>query len=243
VKVTDDNAQVNPNGASPYLLGNLLGSGLLSSEASEGDTEIRVEHLCPDNPGSPLPFRREGGHIRIGSETIAYQRFEGGTFYGCSRGALKDGSPLLDNGPAAAHKKGAVVIDYAAWKMATHLVAARPGKLTSFDNLEDLKSIQRWGAGGVLEADRLEALVPYLTVWSRRETSETFLDGQLVVNALPSPGATGGEILKFADSVTIQGSSAYFNPGTPSASRTACASTTGWSPWPATPPAGSSGRR
>ena len=38
----------------------------------------------------------------------------------------------------------------------------------------------------MLEASRLEAVAPFLTVWGRRETVETFLDGQLVVNALPA---------------------------------------------------------
>ena len=44
---------------------------------------------------------------------------------------------LRDNGPAMPHKVGTRVIDYVAYKLATHLIAARPGTLTSFETLED----------------------------------------------------------------------------------------------------------
>ncbi len=214
-RVIDSNALANPNGASPYLLGNLLGSGTLAQDLDGSSGEIVIQGVMPNDPSAPTPFRREGGWIRIGSEVVEYRAFDGTTFRDCRRGALRDTTPLRDNGPGAEHKKGEIVIDYTAWKLATHLVNAQPGELTSFRNLEDLKTIQGWGAGGVIDSDRLESLIPFVTVWSRREGAETFLDGQLVINELPENSADGsGETIKVRDRIWIGGSSANFNPGT-----------------------------
>ena len=214
-RVVDANALVNPNGASPYLLGNLLGSGTLAADLDGSSGEISIQGLMPNDPSAPTPFKREGGWIRIGSEVVEYRSFDGTTFRDCKRGALRDTTTLRDNGSGGEHKKGEIVIDYTAWKLATHIVNARAGTFTPFSNLEDLKTIQGWGKGGVLDADRLESLIPFITVWSRHEGVETFLNGQLVINALPENSADGtGETIKVRDRIQIGGSAAYFNPGT-----------------------------
>ena len=214
-RVVDANALVNLNGSSPYLIANLLGSGTLAQDLDASSGEISIGDVMPNDPAAPTPFRREGGWIRVGTEVIEYRAFDGTTFRECRRGALRDTTPLRDNGPGADHKKGDIVIDYTAWKLATHLVNAAAGTLTPFQNLEDAKSIQRWGAGGVLDADRLESLIPFATVWSRREAAETFLDGQLVINPLPENSGDGaGETIRVRDRINIGGSAAYFNPGT-----------------------------
>src|SRR5205085_12632583 len=149
-----------------------------------------------------------------GNEVVQYQTFRDGSFQGCSRGVHRD-APLKDNGPPQEHKKGTRVIDYVAYKLATNLVAAHPGSLTSFDTLEALRTIDAWGGAGVVEPERYEALAPFLTVWSRRETVESFLDGQMIVNALPSAGGDGGgELIQVRDRTFVGGSSAYFNPNT-----------------------------
>ena len=83
--------------------------------------------------------------------------FDGEAFRGCERGALMD-APLGDNREAQAHPRGTPVIDYTAYKLATHLIARRPGQLTPFENLEALRDISSWGEGGVIGADRLERL-------------------------------------------------------------------------------------
>jgi hypothetical protein len=215
-RITDCNGLVNPNGASPYLLGNLLGSAVLSSDLDPGATNIRVENVQPLNAPGGSPFKRDGGYIRIGAETIRYKTFDPAEgFQGCERGALKDAAPLLDNGLAAQHKRGAIVIDYVAYKLATRVLAAKPGEMAPFRNLEEMKTIQAWGGGGVLDADRFEALVPFLTVWSRRETAESFLDGQIVLNPLPQVSKdTGGEVVRFRDKDHIGATGQYYNAGT-----------------------------
>jgi hypothetical protein len=215
-RVTDQNALVNPNGASPYLVANLLGAALLSEDLDASATTIAV---VPDTvaslaaPGAS-PFRKDGGFVRIGREVVRYASFDPMTgFKGCERGALR-GGPIGENGSASEHKKGAPVLDYAAWKIATHLVAARPGELTGFRTLEDLRSIRLWGDGGDVETERLQPLLPFLTLWSRRVTAETFLAGQTIMNALPEGAAGDGEILRLRDKASVGGHTAYLNPGT-----------------------------
>jgi hypothetical protein len=215
-RVVDANALVNPNGASPLLLGNLLGSATVAVDVDAAATTIPVENVAPLHIPGATPFKKDGGWIRIGTETIRYASFDAGQgFVGCERGALRGSAPLLDNGPPAEHKRGELVVDQVAYKLATNLIAAKPGTLTRFDNLEKMKTIQAWGGGGVLDAARFESILPYVTVWSLRETAETFLDGQAVINALPEAArTTGAEILRFRDKVHVGGNAAYFNTGT-----------------------------
>jgi hypothetical protein len=214
-RVTDANALVNPLGASPYLLGGLLGSATLADDLDASATTIHVTNVAPIAASGLTAFRPTGGYLRIGAETIKYAKFDPANgFTGCVRGDLAGSAPLEDNGKPAEHKKGAIVVDYVAYKLATHLISANPGRLTPFRNVEDLRSIQAWGGDGVLPADRFEALAPFVTVWSRRETAETFLDGQLVINPLPEAERDGGELLRFRDATHVGGSGAYFNKGT-----------------------------
>src|SRR5437868_14039988 len=73
--VTDVNALVNPNGASPYLLGNLLGSATLAQELDPAATSIMVENVGPSWAPGGSPFRRDGGFLRVGGETVRYTAF------------------------------------------------------------------------------------------------------------------------------------------------------------------------
>ncbi|MFV1958355.1 MAG: hypothetical protein ACC662_02965, partial [Planctomycetota bacterium] len=212
--VQDANGRVNVNGASPYLLANLMGSALLSEDLDATSPEIAVSNVAQENVPGLDGFPRDGGYIRIGRETIKYDSFDGSTFRGCERGALPD-TPLGDNSSPEEHDKNTPVIDYTAWKLATHLIAARPGYLTRFRTMEDLRSTVAWGAGGALPRDRLERLEPYLTLWSRRETGEGWLAAQLVANELPSSGESGEpDEVEVRDRRNPAGTTAYFNPGT-----------------------------
>ncbi|HVG92971.1 MAG TPA: hypothetical protein VND21_00880, partial [Planctomycetota bacterium] len=214
-KVVDTAALVNCNGGSPWLVANLLGAANLAEKLDAGATTIPLEGIAPARDTGLRAFRKEGGFARIGNEVVRYTSFEDGALKGCQRGVLREGASLGENGPAQEHAKAERVVDYAAWKIATHLLAAQSGKLTPFENLEDLKSVHRWGGGGVLEAARLESVAPFLTVWGRRETVETFLDGQLIVNALPAPASDAtGEEIRVRDRSNLGGSTAYFGPGT-----------------------------
>ena len=212
--VRDANALVNPNGAKADLIANLLGAATLAEDVDPGASSIAVQDVMPLPAMGLTPFREDGGYVRIGAEVIQYTSFRDGAFQGCSRGALRD-APSRDNGPAAEHKKGDRLVDYTAYKLATHLISANPGTLTSFETLEDLKSIQRWGGGGVIEADRFEALVRFFTVWSRRESAETFLEGQTSLTSLPaSASEAAGEAITLRDRTFLAGHTAYFNPNT-----------------------------
>lgn len=212
--VRDANALVNPNGAKADLIANLFGAATLTEELDPGANVIAVQDIMPIPAMGLSAFREDGGYIRIGAEVIQYTSFRDGAFQGCSRGALRD-TPLRDNGPAASHPKGSRVIDYTAYKLATHIVSANAGTLSSFETVDDLKSIQRWGGGGVIEADRFEAVSRFLTVWSRRETTETFLEGQTSLAELPaSAGEATGEQVKVRDATSLGGHTYYLNPNT-----------------------------
>ncbi len=214
VLIEDAQARVNVNGGQMFLLANLMGSALLADEVDTGGGDIAVEHVVTGRFGGLRGFNPKGGYIRIGREVIKYEEFDGEAFRGCERGVLM-GTPLGDNGTAQAHKRGVPVIDYTAYKLATHIIASRPGELAPFENLESLRAISGWGEDGVLSADRLERVLPYLTVWSKRESSATWLADQLVMNELPG-SLDGGEPeeLQLRDfRANPSGTSAYLNPG------------------------------
>ncbi|MDF1702082.1 MAG: hypothetical protein P1V36_13070, partial [Planctomycetota bacterium] len=108
------------------------------------------------------------------------------------------------------------VIDYTAYKLATHLIASRPGEVSPFENLQALRSISNWGEDGVLTAERLERVMPYLTAWSKREGSGEWLADQLVVNELPASvdGSDPDEIQLRDFLSNPSGTTSYINPGT-----------------------------
>ncbi|MGE0192860.1 MAG: hypothetical protein AB7T63_12560 [Planctomycetota bacterium] len=212
-EVQDAQARIHVEGASPFLLGNLFGGALLAEELDAGATDIAVEHVASGHAGLPGGFDPRGGFIRVGGEVIRYTSFDGTVFRGCERGALRQ-TPLKDNREATTHDQGTPVVDYVAYKLATHVIARHPGRLTSFRTLEELRDIASWGEGGVLMADRLERLLPYLTVWARRESSSGWLASQLVVNALPDEGgAEGPEVVQLRDRANPTGTTRYLAPG------------------------------
>ena len=212
VLIEDAQGRINANGCSPFLLGNVFGGALLSEDLDPGAGDIPVENVTAQF-GSMSGFDPDGGFIRIGNEVIEYESFDGSTFRNCNRGALR-GTPLKDNVDAITHEKGTPVIDYLAYKVATHLISRKPGQLTYFRTLEELRDIARWGEGGALSAGRLERLLPHLTVWSRRETG-AWLAAQLVVNELPEAAdSEAPDVVRVRDNQNPTGNSFYFNPGT-----------------------------
>ncbi|MDJ0973639.1 MAG: hypothetical protein QNJ98_04200 [Planctomycetota bacterium] len=214
VRVTDANGLVNVNGCSPYLLANLMGSALLTEEVDSGASSIAVSHVTSAKLPGIAGFDPNGGYIRIGTEVIRYESFDGTEFRGCERGVLRE-VPLKDNGASANHKKGAPVIDYAAWKIATHMIASRPGFMTRFQNVEDVRSTAGWGTAGDVTAERLAQFRHLLTVSSKRESAEGWLSSQMVVEQLPS-NVDGAEpdLVRVRDNFNPQGTTANYNAGT-----------------------------
>lgn len=208
----DAQACVHVNGASPFLLGNLLGAAMLADDLDSGSTEVPVENVVSGRVPGFEGFPRANGALRVGREVITYTSFDGRSFRGCTRGALP-GGPLGLNGSPEDHKAGTPVIAYDAFQLAVHMIAAEPGRLAPFENLAALRRIADWGPG--IPAERLKAVEPYLTVWARRETTE-WLASQLVMNSVGMAGASGGqdEVMVRDDVGNPSGSTAYFNPGT-----------------------------
>ena len=113
-------------------------------------------------------------------------------------------APLQDNGPASEHKKGAVVIDYVAYKLATHLVSAKPGQAHAVRQRRGAAHDPGVGRGRRPPRRPLRGDRAVHDGRSRRETAETFLDGQLVDQPAPRrPRATSGEALIFRDAAHV----------------------------------------
>ena len=214
VQIEDAQGRIHVAGANPFLLGNLFGAALLAEDIDAGTGDLSVEHVSAGHAGMPGGFPRDGGYLRIGREVVRYASFDGDVFRGCERGALRQ-TPLGDNGSATEHKQGTPIIDYTAYKLATHVISRHPGHLTPFRTLEDLRDIASWGEGGALEAERLEALLPFLTVWGRREPGSGWLAEQLVTNPLPAAsGEDAPDLVRVRDRVNPAGTTRYMGPGT-----------------------------
>ncbi|RKY14665.1 MAG: hypothetical protein DRP82_03550, partial [Planctomycetota bacterium] len=83
-RAQDENAFVNVNSASPWLIANLLGVARLKRRISYNTTRIELDDasfLFSD--GDPETV---DGFVRVGGEYIAYRHIEGNTLTGCIRG-------------------------------------------------------------------------------------------------------------------------------------------------------------
>ena len=214
VKVDDAQARINVHGGQPFLLANLMGSALLTEDLDAGSSEIGVKNVSSSAAAGLPTFPAQNGWLRIGSEVIKYKTFDGQSFKDCERGVARE-TPLADNGGAQNHKGGTPVIDYTAYKIATHLISRKAGRLTRFTNVEDLRSVLGWGEGGYLPASRLAQIRDYVTLVSERETAEGWLAPQVSVQELPtSAGGDTPDRVVVRDAQNDTGTTSYVNPGT-----------------------------
>ncbi len=214
VSVADAQARINVHGGQPFLLANLMGSALLTEDLDAGSGEIDVKNVSSSAAAGLPGFPDQNGWLRIGNEVIKYKNFDGQSFKGCERGAARN-TPLADNGGAQNHKKGTPIIDYTAYKIATHLIARQAGRLTKFANVEDLRSVTGWGEGGYLPSSRLAQIRDHVTLVSERESAEGWLAPQLSVQELPtSAGGESPDRVIVRDAQNETGTTSFVNPGT-----------------------------
>lgn len=197
-RVADEQGKVNLNTASPYLLGNLIGSGMVSHTVDAGETEI------PLLDGSVSGFfNPNGGYLWYAGELISYGSFDGSTFSDCERGLF--GEELPEFRKAGKLLEGTLVIDARAY-----LLAKLPYEVAGPQDIDGaleqpylfLRTIDE--ARGLAEpkvdeasrpglmtaafsAAEFDRLRPLVTVSSSRHSGEGWIRSQVIRNSL-DPG-------------------------------------------------------
>jgi len=132
-RAQDENALVNVNSASPWLIANLLGAARLKKRISYNTTKIELDDasfLFSD--GDPETM---DGFVRVGGEYIAYRHIEGNTLTGCIRGLFLN---------PRTHEAGELVWDGRAFKIAAHRTEAVKGALTLFETPQAIRQVALW---------------------------------------------------------------------------------------------------
>ncbi|MHC4777201.1 MAG: hypothetical protein ACYTFG_01350 [Planctomycetota bacterium] len=166
VDVEDEQAKVNLNSITPWILGNLMGSAILAEPLSEESPEVEVDDASgfyrDDDPGTV------DGYILVEREVISYRNIEGNSFMGCERGQLRD----LYFSEGKNHKAENLVVDFRAVKAARHQVASSE-ILDPYRSVSDIKKVSLSEPEGDgltgLSPSEIDRVQPYLTVHSRRE--------------------------------------------------------------------------
>jgi len=189
--VEDENGKVNLNSNSLFMLGNLMGLGLLNSDLEPSDTSISL------NDTSAFPER---GYVKVGRELIKYTGKEPGRLTGCTRGVL-GGRP--EHEAAKQHKAGFWCVNYAAWAISYYTVSRHPGEYTPWTALDvsDISSLEPDLDPDVpvlTQAD-WERVRPFVTVWSKGESGSTWANIQDLTEGqrLPEKQTTRGDRFKF----------------------------------------------
>ncbi|MHC4781185.1 MAG: hypothetical protein ACYTFG_21635, partial [Planctomycetota bacterium] len=104
VEVEDEQAKVNLNSTTPWAVGNVLGSAILTEAVSEESGELEVD----DTTGFFSDGRPDtvDGYLLLEREVVSYKHIDGNTFTGCERGQLRE----YFFGEAEKHKNNNLVV-------------------------------------------------------------------------------------------------------------------------------------
>jgi hypothetical protein len=133
VQVQDEQAKVNLNSATPWLIANLMGVTELIEKIDVKETEIKVADTSvfyADTDPESID-----GFVKIDSEYIAYRGKTKTSLTGCLRGMFLE---------AEKHAAGSLVYDGRAFKIAQHRVHNERGHLTLFSTPASVKDIANW---------------------------------------------------------------------------------------------------
>lgn len=194
VYVEDEQGKININSATPWLLGNLMGSALVKASATPVDKEIVVD--------TTYHFPKQGGYVWINGELIHYDKTDGNRFLDCQRGVYSD-SPRFSEAQTIA--PGTLVIDARAYRICQHRLAVRPGRFTPFRTVEEIRQIADLGAYAI-EAELFARLAPFLTVSSGRSLGYGWMHGQKIRDHIQPEEASKADILHLADA-------SFYRPG------------------------------
>lgn len=196
VEIRDTQSMFNLNSCSVGILSNLLGRAELNDTLMSGDDRIPVTSVAG--------FPAKDGVIRIGSEVIKYREADRATnsFVGCERGYMTD---RPENGPAAEHQKGDLVMHEAAWQIATRPFRAKAGAWQRYTNVYEARAISEMGVAALAPED-FDRIRRFLTAWNGNVVGDGWSNPQQVRNALTAADRTE----RYAQIRNLR----YFGPGT-----------------------------
>ena len=166
LRVEDEQGKVDVNSATPWLLGNLMGSALLMENALTTDIELVVD--------TTHAFAPAGGYLWVNGELIHYEKVLPNRFIGCQRGLYGD-SPRFQ--PAQDLVSGTLVIDARAYRICQHRLLAKPGCFTPYRTVEEIRRIGDLGAY-TIEPELFARLEPALTIYAGRLNAQGWIFGQ-----------------------------------------------------------------
>jgi hypothetical protein len=193
LRIEDEQAKINVTSAPPGLLANLLGSTTLARDVEDSDTTIRV------TDASVLP--EKNGLVRIGGELIRYQEVNGTTLTGVQRGL---GTDKAWNLPADAHRQGTLVMNAAAFEMATYAFRIEEGQFRPFRNPYQVKRVAELGVT-TLEPERFERIADQLTCYSGSEVPGGWCNAQTIRSTLLESAGGSGAVTVAVDNPTYFG--------------------------------------
>jgi len=176
-KVEDEQAKVNLITCPPALLGNLLGSALLTQGAGNGATQLMVDDASQ--------FARGGGWVSlVGERTpLAYSAVQGNVI-------------VLKNGTSMPHAEGELVFDGRAQRICDFKIKRRDTHFVPFRSVYEIKTAL--DSSGALLPDEFARIERHLT-------SQSGLDGPMWgqgVSTNAGAGPVGGFTLEHGDGFT-----------------------------------------
>lgn len=188
-RIEDEQGKVNVNSATPWLLGNLMGSAIVVNSAYSTDTEIVVD----TTEGFP-----ERGHLWVNGEIIEYRGTAGDRFLNCTRACRRECYGGTSDTPQSINA-GTSVIDARAYYLCRYRVGARPGHFTPFRTVDEIRRIADQ-TDEVLTTRLFSRLEPFLTVHSGRDVE--WIHPQKIQNDLPG-GDTASVDAFYLDDVSL----------------------------------------
>lgn len=193
VSVEDEQGKIHINSASPWLLGNVIGSAIIKEPVQPYDSIIIVD--------STFAFSEASGYLWVEGELISYEKKAPDRFTGCRRGLYRESPRFIE---PQSLKPGMLVVDARAHRICSHRISRVSNAFVPYRTLEEIRQIGDLSAY-TIDASIFSKIEPFLTVYP---LYNAFIHEQILENDLPHKGAdeTKGSMLK------IQNSSMY-RPG------------------------------
>ena len=187
VHVEDEQGKVNLNSATPWLLGNLIGSAIVARNAGAYDTEIWVD--------STDHFPRQKGFLWIDGELVSYRQALKDCFSGCKRGLYRE-SPCF-NSPQQL-EPGTLVLDPRAYRICRHRIISKPGQFTPYRTVDELRRIADLGVYPIIP-ELFAKIRSMLTVYSGRSSGHGWIHPQKIGNSLIGMQSDGPDVVQVSD--------------------------------------------
>ena len=168
LRTADLQGRININGASVYLLANILDQRTRLVEPPDEGMGLTV--------GSTRNFP-EAGFLWVDGEGMFYGGISGDVFRDLDRELAL---PSMEWNPMQNHAVGTEVIGFTAFLIATHCYKSNPGYITSFPTVESVRNIAVYGES-TLTRDRFDRIEDFITAHSAFPEGRRFVNSQRVL--------------------------------------------------------------